>query len=98
VQISLAHRSKTHTIIKTHGDVSEGPLEEQYLLVVSNHRTQTRWPIKATGLTTKRKCKCAISVNGQHGMNPTGRCVHMFEEEEKRKFIETTTEILIKKK
>jgi hypothetical protein len=31
-------------------------------------------------------------------MNPTGRYAHKFEEEEKRKFIETTTEILIKKK
>jgi hypothetical protein len=46
----------------------------------------------------QRKCKCVSSFNGQHGMNPTGPYAHMFEEEEKRKFIQTTTEILIKKK
>jgi hypothetical protein len=31
------------------------------------------------------------------GMNPTGHYAHMFEEDEKRKFIQTTTEILKKK-
>jgi hypothetical protein len=30
---------------------------------------------------TKRKCKYTSSVNGQYGMNPTGRYTHMFEEE-----------------
>jgi hypothetical protein len=47
--------------------------------------------------TTKRKCKCANSFNGQYGMNPTGSYAHMFEEG-KGNFIETTTEVLIKKK
>jgi hypothetical protein len=39
----------------------------------------------------------AGSTDRQHWMNPTGRYENMFEKE-KRKFIETTTEILIKKK
>jgi hypothetical protein len=29
----------------------------------------------------QRKCKCASSFNGQHGMNPTVHYVYMFEEE-----------------
>ncbi len=48
--------------------------------------------------TTERKCKYASGVNGQHEMNPTRRYTHMFEEEEKEILIETTTEILSKKK
>jgi hypothetical protein len=38
-------------------------------------------------LLVQRKCKCTSSVNGQYGINPTGRYAHMFEEERNLLFI-----------
>jgi hypothetical protein len=54
VQISLAHRPKTHTIIKTHRDGSEDALQHTYVLVASFQKARTRWRIKATGINATR--------------------------------------------
>jgi hypothetical protein len=54
VQFSIAHRSKAHTIMKSHGDGSEDALQHTYDLVVSFQKTRTRWCIKATGLNATR--------------------------------------------
>jgi len=43
-------------------------------------------------------CKQRQQTTWGTGMNPTGHYADMFEEDEKGKFIQTTTEILIKKK
>jgi hypothetical protein len=42
----------------------------------------------------QKKCKYENSVNGHHGMNPTGHYPHMFEEE-KRKILSKLEEPLI---
>ncbi len=54
VQISLARRSKAHTIIKPHGDGSEDALQYTYVLVASLQKARTRWRIKATGINATR--------------------------------------------
>jgi hypothetical protein len=54
MQISLARRTKTHTIIKPHGDGSEDTLQHTYVLVVSFQKERTRWRIKATGINATR--------------------------------------------
>ena len=49
VRLSLARRTKSHTIIKPHEDGSEDALQHTYDLVVSFQKARTRWRIKATG-------------------------------------------------
>ena len=44
VYFSLAHRSRDHTIIKTHEGGSEDPFQDSYVI----QKTQTRRRVKAT--------------------------------------------------
>ncbi len=45
----------------------------------------------------QRKCISTSSVNGQHGMNPTGRYAHMFEEDKRIGVIKTTEDEMPRK-
>ncbi len=54
VQVSLARRSKAHTIIKPHGDGSQDALQHTYVLVASFQKARTRWRIKATRINVTR--------------------------------------------
>jgi hypothetical protein len=62
VQVSLARRTKTHTIIKPHGDGSEDALQHTYVLVASFQKARTRWRIKATGINAT-SIKKNFSIN-----------------------------------
>ncbi len=79
------------------GMTSEGPFQDYYLLVVSTQKSRTRRSEETTGLNSTRVGRMLVLRDQEKmqmrkqsqrttwgtGMNPTGRYVHMFEEEEK---------------